>query len=334
MALPLPLMRRLQEADPMDAWQSVFDYAWTTFSPALQGSVKKAINKRERLLKSVDLYLATAAWDLWESYEGHVARTADALESWWTQDQDGKAVLILDGLSLREVPWLLQGAAERGYEVHQQRPTGAELPADTTPFANAMGLSGRSSLQNNGAPSDWRLAGARTETVDLPWADCAKAITSHPRWVLWHHWPDKRVHQLDGHGAGLAKLIPEAQAKLLSDDFWALIERLTTGRRLVITADHGYAAGGLFPDTSNRDQAQHLKDHFGAKRWVKYDDEPSGGWVPPIDLVFDSAYGSNRYVVGQRKWRAQGGYPTLTHGGLSVLEVVVPFIEISRPAEA
>ena len=56
-------------------------------------------------------------------------------------------------------------------------------------------------------------------------------------------------------------------------------------------------------------------------------------WVPPIDMVLDTAHGRHRFVLGQRKWKAQGGYPTLTHCGLSILEVAVPFIEISR-AEA
>ena len=34
----------------------------------------------------------------------------------------------------------------------------------------------------------------------------------------------------------------DAAQQLSSDDFWAFVERLATGRRLVITSDHGYAA--------------------------------------------------------------------------------------------
>ena len=33
---------------------------------------------------------------------------------------------------------------------------------------------------------------------------------------------------------------------------------------------------------------------------------------------------------GRRKWKSAGGYPTLTHGGLSVLEVAVPWIELTK----
>ena len=34
-------------------------------------------------------------------------------------------------------------------------------------------------------------------------------------------------------------------------------------------------------------------------------------------------------VLGQRKWAVQGGFPHLCHGGLSLLEAVVPFIEFA-----
>jgi len=331
MAIPVTLLRELQGADAASAWRALFQHAWDTCSQPVSGTVKKSYLARERAMKSVDLFLATAGWDLWSSYEASVALTADRLHALWGEQQGGCAVLILDGLSLREVPWILAGLDERGFTLHQAGPTGAELPADTTPFAQALGLASRSSLQNNGAPSSWRLAGARTDAVNLPFEDCAAQITAHPRWVLWHHWPDKRLHELAGYGKGLTAYAAEAAESLASDGFWKLVERMATGRRLVITADHGYAASGLFPDTSDKDQTKHLKGLFKAGRWVDDSSEPSE-WVPPIDLVLDTRHGRNQYVLGQRKWRAQGGYPTLTHGGLSVLEVAVPFIEVSRSA--
>ena len=112
---------------------------------------------------------------------------------------------------------------------------------------------------------------------------------------------------------------------------------LTTGRRLVITADHGYAASGHFPDTADPAQAQYLKDRFASGRWAKLSDlEPPdvGSWVPPLDLHLNTAHADATFALGRRKWKSQGGYPTLTHGGLSLLEVAVPFIELSRTGGA
>ncbi len=338
MPLPLTLLRQLQAASPDNAWTSLFEHAWTTCSaPLAREKASSEVTKRDAELGAADLFLATAGWDLWKSYESVVPRTADVLASWWAERGAGRAVLVLDAFSLREVPWLLIGAAERGYAVHLARATGAELPADTTPFAEALGFASRGSLQNNGGSGKGRLAGATTESTDLPWEDCAAQISASQDWLLWHHWPDERLHDLGAPGHGLAALAKEAAEKLLSDAFWGLVHTLTTGRRLVITADHGYAASGHFPDTPDTAQAQYLKDRFGSSRWAKVADleqpEP-GNWVPPLDLHLKTAHADAAFTLGRRKWKSQGGYPTLTHGGLSLLEVAVPFVELSRAGGA
>lgn len=329
MTLPLTLVQTLQHAQPADAWSAILDHAWRVCShPLTQGKSVSEVHTRDREIGDVDHYLATAGWDLWTDYENAVPRTASLLADWWNSHGPGRAVLILDAFSLREAPWILQQAEARGFTVHSARATGAELPADTTPFAKALGFSQRSSLGNNGAGNAHRLPGARTESADIAWSDCAALVGSEPDWVFWHHWPDHRLHDHDEPGKGLQTLTAEVEEQLMGDAFWSLVERLASGRRLIITADHGYAASGQFID-SNPEQSEYLKGRYKSGRAIGSDAIP-GAWVPPIDLAIQSAHGRHLYVNGRRKWKSHGGYPTLTHGGLSVLEVTVPFIELSR----
>jgi hypothetical protein len=328
MTLPLQLVQLLQNAGPNDAWAAVLEHAWAVCSrPLTQGQAVAEVLKRDRSLADVDLYLATAGWDLWSHFEKAVPPTSRELATWWSNQSPGRAILILDAFSMREAPWILDQAELRGFSIHQARPTGAELPADTTPFAKALGFTQRSALGNDGARSA-HFAGARTESADIAWADCANLIGAELDWVFWHHWPDHRLHDHDDPGKGLQTLTVEVEEHLTGDAFWSLIERLATGRRLIITADHGYAASGQFID-SNPEQSEYLKGRYKSGRAIPGND-PAGAWVPPIDLAIESAHGRHLYVNGRRKWRSQGGYPTLTHGGLSVLEVTVPFIEVSR----
>lgn len=329
MTLPLQLIQTLQHAQPKDAWSAILNHSWSVCSqPLTTNKAAAEVHARDRGLGDVDHYLATAAWDLWADYEMSVPRTSQVLADWWGSHSPGRAVLILDAFSLREAPWILHQAADRGYTVHHAGATGAELPADTTPFAKALGFAQRSALGNKAAGGAHAFPGARTESADIAWADCADLIGSEPDWVFWHHWPDHRLHDHDDPGKGLQTLTEEVQAQLTSDSFWSLVEQLTTGRRLVITADHGYAASGEFTDT-NTEQSEYLKKRYKSGRAITTNDA-AGAWVPPIDLSIESAYGRHLYVNGRRKWKSHGGYPTLTHGGLSVLEVAVPFIEISR----
>ena len=137
------------------------------------------------------------------------------------------------------------------------------------------------------------------------------------------------MHELAVPGASLHKLAKEAYQSLTSDDFWALVDRLTTGRRLVITSDHGYAACGHFHEIVDKDQAAHMKAVFKGQRFADSSDM-DGTWVPPIDLRLKSSSGTYQYVLGRRKWKSSGGYPTLQHGGLSLLEVFVPYIELTK----
>lgn len=329
MSLPLAVARTLISATAKDAWAAIFDYAWQICSQPLgSGAVSGEITRRDRETAALDLFLASAAWDLWKEFATNAPRTADEVATWWAGRGPGRAVLILDGLSLREVPWILKGASERGYKILTARATASELPCETSPFAHALGFSGRSALENNGAGSVHRLQKARTETLGIPWVDAAKTIGAEPDWVLWHHWPDNRVHDLAAAGQGLDKLVADVAHELISEDFWSLIERLSTGRRLVVTSDHGYAATGLFVDAPE-DQAKHLKEVFKSGRSALGHGADSP-WVPPVQLALTSQYGAGRFALGRRKWKSQGGYPTLTHGGLTVLEVASPFIELSR----
>lgn len=329
--LALDLVRKIQAAEPTEAWRELFTFVWQTCSDTVPASgVASEMSRRDRAVAPADLLLATAGWDLWSSYYDSVPRTAERLALWWRATTPGRAVLILDALSIREAPWLMHGAAERGYSVHCAEVTGAELPADTNSFARAMGFGQRSALENDGTGSEHRLSGARTDSVDLPWRECVDLLDAAPDWVLWHHWPDHRIHDLSAPGRGLSRLASEVASQLADDHFWALIERLTTGRRLIITGDHGYAATGLFPDADSQ-QTRYLKERFKSGRSASGTFSP-GSWVPPLDLVLETPHGPHAFVLGRRKWRSPGGYPTLAHGGLSLLEIAVPFIELSSPS--
>lgn len=319
----------LLTASPPDAWREIFANLWETFSAPLSAKhVESALMERERSIEPLELMLSGSAWELWRDFESTVPRTAPALVDFWNTTPGGKAVLILDGLSLRETPWLLQEAAARGYVVHQSVARGAEIPSETNMFARALGFAQRSALENNGAGGAHKLTGARTESGDTEWESATGWINAAPAIVLWHHWPDDRIHKYSAPGDGFQRLCREAAQQLTSESFWKMIERMTTGRRLVITSDHGYAACGQFAD-STKDQSAWLKNIFGASRYAP-GIVGEDNWMPPISLALETAHGQNQFALGRRKWKSAGGYPTLAHGGLSLLEVAVPFIEISK----
>lgn len=332
MALTTNALHAFTLGSDAEAWGLIVEHALEIASrPLASGNTPSEVVKRDRDIGEFDLFLSSSGWDLWHVFSDNVERTSDRLTRWWSKPFSAKAVLILDGLSLRELPWLLQGAEKHGFTLHNVSVSASELPGETNQFARALGFGNRSQLQNNGGGLSHKLQPARTECVDLPWRDCEGLVNSAPgakNWVFWHQWPDEKLHYGSGAGQGLEPLTRDAAEQLSSDDFWAFVDRLATGRHLVITSDHGYAATGYFRDTDG-DVGQFLKGTFSSRR-SKAGTGDTGPFVPPVALQINNRHGKHLLALGRRKWRSQGGYPTLTHGGLSLLEVLSPFVELTK----
>jgi hypothetical protein len=330
MTIPLGVVQQVGTGGDVDSWKAAITYAWEVCSPPVSfAEARQEVPRRDRALADLDLLLGSGAWDLWEQFDPAVPRAADVAAEWWSSRGSGRAVLILDGLSLREVPWLLEGAAARGFAVRSLGPAGAEIPGETSAFARGLGFGQRSNLEN-GAGASARFPGARTEAAGVPWRDCIGLVRPEPSLFFWHHWPDSALHDLRDAGKGVSALAEEAARELTSDDFWGLVQRLASGRQLLITSDHGYAATGEFPDCPPGPMADHLRSTFKAGRCIADPQGAPSAWLPPVELSLVTRAGIHRLALGRRKWKAPGGYPTLTHGGLSVLEALVPVLELTR----
>lgn len=329
MSLPHAIAHRLLTEDASAAWSTIrTELSSQFFAPLGNGNPVEELIRREKSIESLELFLGGAAWSLWEDFASAVPRGSARLLDWWNAGHGGKAVLVLDGLSAREVPVMLAEATKRGFVIGAQELCGSELPAETNAYAKALGFSHRGSLDNNGAGKAHKLTGAHTLTNQLPWADLAQSIPHEPRLFVWHEWPDVRVHDLAGHGKGIRELLPEIVQQLRSDDFWMFVAKLATGREVLITSDHGYADAGSFRD-AEPDEKGYLRDNFGANRYSQ-GDLSSREWLPPLALTLDCPSGRWSMALGRTKWAVAGGNKTLSHGGLTLLETFVPVITLFK----
>ena len=322
------LLRTLQLSQPAEAWTALSQHVLEACDAVdLALPADTAARARDETLRALDAWLAGAGWDLWETYGTAMPRTADRLVDWWNAipHGSGATVLILDGLSLRELPLLRKGGAEHGFTVLSAEATAAEIPGDTNAFAQALGVAARNALADSKAPAGFRLTGARTEVANLPWPDCAALVKAEPRWVFWHEWPDTQFHE----GSSFGALAKSAASTLTGEEFWAFLRRLATGRRLLVTSDHGYAHVGNFQDADG-DARKWLREEFGGGRTAS--DGETGPWVPPVVLSLEGRQSRVRLPLGRRKWPVPGGGPRLAHGGLTLLEALSPFIEL-RPQD-
>lgn len=329
MQLSPQLVKDIASLDSSGAWQRIVEEVLRVCKQPMEvPNVVRDVAQRERRVGAIDQLISSTAWELWNEFPNCVESNSGSLVKWWREDDQAKAILILDGLSLRELPWLLQGATAKGFTVQDTKALASEIPAETNEFAKALGFSSRSSLTNNGAGLSHFFPKAKTECVNMPWKDSGNLIDSHTHWIFWHQWPDISLHQGSGQGQGLETFSKSCADSLSSDDFWDFVKRLSQGRSLVITSDHGYAASGLFTD-ANEEAGAFLKNELKSGRAIA-GDGPTGPFIPPVMMRHENSHGVHRLALGRWKWKSPGGYPTLTHGGLSLLEVLSPWVELRR----
>ena len=159
----------LRPADSMEIWTAIFarlrDLALSGVSPATL--------HRETIVP--DRLLAESAWNLWQDFPRCAPTVVDELKKFWVAKPGvGTAVLILDALSLRELPLIVQAGQARGLAPVRVEARGSEVPSETDRFAEALGVAGRSKLYNNQAPGTFIFTGpdVYSDVLDGPFADC------------------------------------------------------------------------------------------------------------------------------------------------------------------
>lgn len=328
MALPTTTLDGLLMGTSQDAWDAIRSELKENCCTPMSGNPVDEMVRREKQCEPLELALSGGSWALWKTFFENVPAASQQLVNWWGSGHGGKAALILDGLSIRELPILLAESEARGFTINESDILGSELPAETNAFAKALGFSHRGALDNNGAGGSHKLTGAYTLSNDLPWKDIADTVPAESKMIVWHEWPDNRVHDYSDQGEGIRKLLPEVVEQLKSDDFWTLVAKLCQGRELVITSDHGYANTGAFRD-ADADEKAFFKENFGGYRY-KQTELSSHEWLPPLALTLDCPTGRYSLALGRTKWAVQGGNRTLSHGGLSLFETFVPYIRLNK----
>ena len=328
MGIKTKIIKGILQENPQSAWESIRSELKQVFEEPISGGLVEQIIRREKRCEPMELAVSGAAWSLWESFYDSVPLASQRLIEWWHGGHGGKAALLLDGLSLRELPILLEQAEQRGFTIAESEALGSELPAETNAFAKALGFSHRGALDNDGAGGAHKMTDAWTLSNNLPWSDVAQTVPADPKVFLWHQWPDHRLHDLSGQGDGIRRLLPEIEEQLTSDDFWTMLEKLSNGREIVITSDHGYANTGAFRDADS-DEKAFFRENFGGYRYKEIELSTTE-WLPPLALTLDCPTGRYSMALGRTKWAVQGGNRTLSHGGLTLLETFVPFVRLTK----
>jgi len=268
------------------------------------------------------------------------------------QGQEKIALIVLDGLALMD--WLLIRAAwqrrKPGWQMSESLLL-AQVPTITAISRQAL-VSGlrpadfASSIQNNHEePHEWTNFWRRS---DLPAEACAYVSVDFRRDPIPDELTDPRLRQLclvertvdeivHGSVLGNADLIATLQVwldekknpQILESVISGLLER---GFHVFIASDHGHteAIGIGQPNEGILAQTRGRRVRIYSDRNIAR--QTQDAFQPSLLWENDGLLPNDLYPIfpGDRGAFVPKNQPVLTHGGISIDEVIVPFIEITH----
>ncbi len=231
-----------------------------------------------------------------------------------------RAAVILDGLSLRELPLILQLAESSGLTVKSAQPAATCLPSETINYVNERVIGTRI------GPSQLRgrteLAQKNTEAFYFEHPNSRYTLPAEKNLLLWSTYPDRLFAD---DNARTEALFATIHRDYLPTVWQCTTQAIPRGVPTVITSDHGYIFLGASLEANRSSDAMEILGQARFREFTPHDHMPA--WHPDLQLLPQTRYAMLR---GRLRTRPTGpsSRKLYQHGGFSLMEVLVPWIEL------
>jgi len=212
-------------------------------------------------------------------------------------------LIIMDGMSIREANLLVKDLKEKGYNIVEYGYTLSALPSTTERFREKAKVE-YTEIASGKIPQD---------------LDFEKPI--------WISYPDEILH----HAARIMPP-PKAYEETKKVLFKILEIAIAEESELTIISDHGYIMVDAVWPLGESDRKFLKEKVFGSNRYVKIEevDRKAIERLKSLPRDFQYATISNEYccIRGRYFWPISGYGKLVLHGGLSLMECLVPRIRV------
>ena len=307
-------IKLLSQDDPVGLLFQALNEIWT---PDDSGDVDAFYVQQEREINNLEEFIRDTYFELYDVLLER-ARSQNRAAEFATQEA---SIVVLDGLSLREANWLIPRLEQKGFGIAEYSYGFSGMPSTTQSFfRDVFGAAGAGAM-----PKKWQGFSFRSiRSGDVP------MFLEGPKALVWFSFPDELMHPMRGKGVTPSFALQRTEEALLK------ILNLLETEEVVLTSDHGYMyahSAALFwhAPVSNRKVLLKL---FGAQRGVLFDGTKAEEFEVLRALPKDQTYvlfdDKGCYVRGRYYWSAPGKQSDVAHGGISLMECLVPVIRIIR----
>lgn len=274
----------------------------------------------EKSVKCAEEMVLSAAPSI---YDELVAASQSSVSLLEILKQPKTAVVVFDGVSIREIPLLLRLAAHTHFKVLESRYGYAALPSDTLAFIEQRLIGkriGPSQIESRKELKDYSIAARHYDTLirmfELP-ADGRPLL-------LWSSFPDGTYMNFEARSSGHF----DAIVKQFDVAWKNLVMTIPRGYRIVITSDHGYIyLNAGFESEVKADKALQVLQNDRFRIFDANEDIDSD--LPELQVIAQKRVAMLR---GRIKNRPQGSSANkvFRHGGMSLMEMLTPYLVVEH----
>ena len=318
-------IERLTEPGARLSWLTdwLLHDVWSTSAYTELGPLEY-LNRGELAVNSAEEVIAAAAGRVYDELLTPPPPERDLKV--FLREQQPCAVVVFDGLSLREMPLLMSLAEKARLEVKETGASLSAVPSETIDFLGQR-------LASNISPS--QLAQRR----DLGGIALAAYYYGDPMQqhrldencdclLLWSAFPDNTYSD---SGARFPNHF-ENMHQALETAWKNTVMMVPSGRRILVTSDHGYVyfGSGMSFARSNP-EVRPLTDFLGGERYRRLAGTAQAPRNPDLKVLPD-----RQLAVVQGRVQTHPPGPASArlykHGGLSLMEMLTPWIVLEGPA--
>ncbi len=233
------------------------------------------------------------------------------------------AVVVFDGLSIREAPMILALADKSGLPVSLISTSQAAIPSETMDFIERelpCGHIAPSQLQTRKELREKGIIAIYSKDITQP----LSGDYENSPLLVWSSFPDVTYKdsgaRFENHFENIHTLFETA--------WMNIVQSIKGKKRIIITSDHGYIFFGTgmdFPRSSS--EMRGLNACFGNGRNVSLEEKPD---IPVSDDIYICESQKTALIKGRVKTKSTGdaARKLYKHGGLSLMEMITPWIEL------
>ena len=289
-----------------------------------QHEPEQYLREGETAVCRLEELIATGAQEIWDELAADTGRSP-TIKSWLALDaplslSQPRAAVVFDGLSLREMPLLLKLAEESGFKVKTRDLIATSLPTETFDYVEQRVLGSRIGPSQLPGRNELTEKGVKAFYLDQPTSRHTFPIG--PSLLIWSTYPDRLFTDDSARSEALfgnfhRNYVPTIWKYALQD--------IPRGLPIVVTSDHGYIFFGAGMEADRCSEAPELLGQARNKQFAP--GQPLPPWNTDLQVLPSSRTAMLR---GRLRARPSGtsSRKLYQHGGFSLMEVLVPWIEL------